>query len=147
VADVISSFLEVGANSCGEVIVNGSKAAIDANGDWHIVFSERQARSFGNSLIRAAGLAHSLTGAKIPINPGTQMKPTPPLSAHISVLYFSVRARKVMNLLAIDTVGKLLEFTGSKLREQKNFGPSTLIEVENRLAEYGLKLKEETQNG
>jgi DNA-directed RNA polymerase subunit alpha len=65
------------------------------------------------------------------------------LAKPISDLSLSVRARKCMNKLGIQTVGELIVHTGDELMECKNFGVTSLNEVRERLSELGLKLKNE----
>jgi DNA-directed RNA polymerase subunit alpha len=65
------------------------------------------------------------------------------LAKSISDLNLSVRARKCMNKLGIQTVGELIIHTGDELMECKNFGVTSLNEVREKLTELGLKLKNE----
>jgi DNA-directed RNA polymerase subunit alpha len=65
------------------------------------------------------------------------------LAKPISDLNLSVRARKCMTKLGIQTVGELIVHTGDELMECKNFGVTSLNEVREKLAELGLKLKNE----
>jgi DNA-directed RNA polymerase subunit alpha len=63
------------------------------------------------------------------------------LAKPISDLNLSVRARKCMTKLGIQTVGELIIHSGDELMECKNFGVTSLNEVRERLGELGLKLK------
>ncbi len=65
------------------------------------------------------------------------------LAKPISDLNLSVRARKCMTKLGIQTVGELLSHTGDELLECKNFGVTSLNEVREKLRELNLKLKNE----
>jgi DNA-directed RNA polymerase subunit alpha len=65
------------------------------------------------------------------------------LAKPISDLNLSVRARKCMNKLGIQTVGELIVHTGDELMECKNFGVTSLNEVREKLGELNLKLKNE----
>ncbi len=65
------------------------------------------------------------------------------LAKPIADLNLSVRARKCMNKLGIQTVGELIVHTGDELMECKNFGVTSLNEVREKLVELGLKLKNE----
>jgi DNA-directed RNA polymerase subunit alpha len=65
------------------------------------------------------------------------------LAKPITELNLSVRARKCMTKLAIQTLGELIQRTGDDLLECKNFGVTSLNEVRERLNELGLKLKGE----
>ena len=65
------------------------------------------------------------------------------LAKSIGDLNLSVRARKCMTKLGIQTVGELIVHTGDELMECKNFGVTSLNEVREKLTEHGLKLKNE----
>jgi DNA-directed RNA polymerase subunit alpha len=62
---------------------------------------------------------------------------------HIGELNLSVRARKAMTRFGIETVERLTEFTAKDLSELKNFGAVSLQEVRRKLADRGLKLKDD----
>jgi DNA-directed RNA polymerase subunit alpha len=76
-------------------------------------------------------------------------RPQQPLSAEeqavlgkpVSDLNLSVRARKCMNRLGINTLGDLIQRTADELLESKNFGMTSLNEVREKLAQYGLTLR------
>jgi len=59
----------------------------------------------------------------------------------VSDLNLSVRARKCMIRLGIQTIGELIRRTGDELLECKNFGVTSLNEVREKLAAHGLKLR------
>jgi DNA-directed RNA polymerase subunit alpha len=59
----------------------------------------------------------------------------------IGDLNLSVRARKCMSKLNIQSVGDLLKHTGDELLECKNFGVTSLTEVREKLTIMNLKLK------
>ena len=59
----------------------------------------------------------------------------------ISDLNLSVRARKCMIRLGLNTVGELLRKTGDDLLECKNFGVTSLNEVREKLTLHNLKLR------
>ncbi|MCS7161101.1 MAG: DNA-directed RNA polymerase subunit alpha C-terminal domain-containing protein [Gemmatales bacterium] len=63
------------------------------------------------------------------------------LKKPVSELNFSVRPRKAMAKLGIQTVGDLINYTADQLLEVKNFGVTSLNEVRAKLAELGLKLR------
>ena len=63
------------------------------------------------------------------------------LNRPASELNLSVRARKCMNKLAINTVGELVHRTADELLEAKNFGMTSLNEVREKLAQCGLSLR------
>ncbi len=63
------------------------------------------------------------------------------LNKPVSDLNLSVRARKCMNRLGINTLGDLVNRTADELLESKNFGMTSLSEVREKLAQYGLTLR------
>jgi DNA-directed RNA polymerase subunit alpha len=63
------------------------------------------------------------------------------LNRPISELSLSVRARKCMSKLNLQTVGELAKRSGDELLECKNFGVTSLNEVRDKLSTLGLKLK------
>jgi DNA-directed RNA polymerase subunit alpha len=76
-------------------------------------------------------------------------RPQQPLSAEeqavlgkpVSDLNLSVRARKCMNRLGINSLGDLVQRTADELLESKNFGMTSLNEVREKLSQYGLALR------
>lgn len=64
-------------------------------------------------------------------------------SLPIGDLNLSVRARKCMTKLGINTIGELVRRTGEDLMECKNFGVTSLNEVREKLAERSLRLRGE----
>jgi DNA-directed RNA polymerase subunit alpha len=65
------------------------------------------------------------------------------LARPISELNLSVRARKCMIRLAINTLGDLCRRTGDDLLECKNFGVTSLNEVREKLTAISMKLRGE----
>ena len=63
------------------------------------------------------------------------------LDRPISELNLSVRARKCMVRLQINTIGELVRRTGDDLLECKNFGVTSLTEVREKLTAKSLKLR------
>jgi DNA-directed RNA polymerase subunit alpha len=63
------------------------------------------------------------------------------LNKPVSELNLSVRARKCMNRLGINTLGELIQRTADELLESKNFGMTSLNEVREKLRQYGLTLR------
>ena len=63
------------------------------------------------------------------------------LNKPVSDLNLSVRARKCMNRLGINTLGDLVQRTADELLESKNFGMTSLNEVREKLQQYGLSLR------
>ncbi len=63
------------------------------------------------------------------------------LNRPISSLEFSVRARKALQILGVQTVGDLATRTEAELMGIKNFGMTSLVEIRERLATVGLDLR------
>lgn len=63
------------------------------------------------------------------------------LNKSVSELNLSVRARKCMNRLGINSLGDLVQRSADELLEAKNFGQTSLNEVRDKLAQYGLTLR------
>lgn len=59
----------------------------------------------------------------------------------LSDLNLSVRARKCMMRLGLTTVGDLVRRTADELLSSRNFGVTSLNEIRGKLAEMGLKLR------
>lgn len=64
------------------------------------------------------------------------------LAKPVSELQLSVRARKALSLLGIQTLGDLAAHTEAELMGIKNFGATSLKEVRERLVEHGLSLRQ-----
>lgn len=63
------------------------------------------------------------------------------LNKSVNELSLSVRARKALQLLNIQTLGDLVTHTEAELLGVKNFGATSLTEVKAKLSEYGLALR------
>jgi len=63
------------------------------------------------------------------------------LNKPVSELNLSVRARKCMIRLGINSLGELCQRTADELLEAKNFGQTSLAEVREKLTAYGLNLR------
>ncbi len=63
------------------------------------------------------------------------------LSKPVSDLNLSVRARKCMNRLGINSLHDLINRTADELLESKNFGMTSLSEVREKLSQFGLNLR------
>jgi len=59
----------------------------------------------------------------------------------VTDLQLSVRARKALQMLNIQTIGDLISHTEAELMGVKNFGATSLDEVKERLTDYGLSLR------
>ncbi len=66
---------------------------------------------------------------------------SPHLVRPVAELNLSVRARKALTLLNIQSVGDLCLRTEAELMGVKNFGMTSLLEIKERLAELGLGLR------
>ncbi len=64
------------------------------------------------------------------------------LATPMSQVEFSVRARRALETLDIKTLGELASKTEPELLACRNFGQTSLNEIQQRLAEYGLRLRE-----
>lgn len=62
------------------------------------------------------------------------------LSKLVSELEFSVRARRCLQRLNINTVGDLIQHSEAELLATRNFGQTSLNEIRARLADFGLSL-------
>jgi len=58
-----------------------------------------------------------------------------------AILDLSIRGRKAMFRLGIRTIGDLIKKTAHDLYEQKNLGWTSIREIQQKLHDYGLKLK------
>ena len=63
------------------------------------------------------------------------------LGKPISVLDLSVRARKALQFLGIQTIGDLATRTEAELMGVKNFGQTSLTEIDEKLSEFQLGLR------
>jgi len=70
-----------------------------------------------------------------------EQAPEEVLNRPISSLNFSVRARKALQILGVQTVGDLATRTEAELLGIKNFGTTSLVEIHERLATVGLGLR------
>jgi len=60
----------------------------------------------------------------------------------IGELELSLRSRKCMERLGIETIGQLIEHTTEELLASRNFGRTSLAEVNEKLVKFGLSLRE-----
>jgi DNA-directed RNA polymerase subunit alpha len=63
------------------------------------------------------------------------------LQKPISVLDLSVRARKALQMLGVQSIGELAARTEAELLGVKNFGQTSLDEIGEKLVEHGLSLR------
>jgi DNA-directed RNA polymerase subunit alpha len=64
------------------------------------------------------------------------------LGKAVGEMNLSVRARKALQLLNIQSLGDLVTHTEAELLGVKNFGATSLTEVKAKLTEYGLSLRQ-----
>ncbi len=64
------------------------------------------------------------------------------LNRPVGDLNLSVRARKALQMLGIQTIGELASRTEAELMGVKNFGHTSLVEIKERLTAMGLSLRE-----
>ncbi len=69
-----------------------------------------------------------------PINPDVQSKP-------VASLQLSVRSRKCLQSLGINTLGDLANRTEAELMSARNFGQTSLDEIKKCLTDYGMSLR------
>jgi DNA-directed RNA polymerase subunit alpha len=72
--------------------------------------------------------------------PGLPAELVEKLSMSIDDLDLSVRSRNCLEAVHMRTVGDLVTKTGAELLKVRNFGKTSLAEVESKLAELGLSL-------
>ena len=63
------------------------------------------------------------------------------LKRPISELELSVRSRNCMSTLGVQTIGDLVQHSETELMSCKNFGQTSMNEIRQKLAEFGLMLK------
>lgn len=78
-----------------------------------------------------------------------EVPPPPPpsqdagaMAIPLDQIELSVRARKALETLNVNTLGDLTQHSENELLACRNFGQTSLNEVRERLAEYGLRLRE-----
>ena len=64
------------------------------------------------------------------------------LNRPVASLELSVRARRALQLLAVQSIGELAARTEAELMGVKNFGQNSLDEIKRKLADLGLGLRE-----
>ncbi len=66
------------------------------------------------------------------------------MSIPIAQLELSVRCRKCLTVLSVQTVGELCQKTEHELLGCKNFGQTSMNEIKQKLADLGMQLREES---
>ncbi len=97
-------------------------------------------------MLASKGLRLGQLAAERPVTEAFEPEPLSPdeqalLAKPVSDLNLSVRARKCMIRLGINTMSELVRRTGDDLLECKNFGVTSLNEVREKLTALGLKLR------
>ena len=77
-----------------------------------------------------------------PVNTGENAET---LNKPISELKLSIRARRTVENLGCLTLGDVTQHGEDELLAMPNFGVTSLMELKNKLAEFGLKLKVKTE--
>ncbi|MEM6672611.1 MAG: DNA-directed RNA polymerase subunit alpha C-terminal domain-containing protein [Planctomycetota bacterium] len=75
------------------------------------------------------------------VQEGRDLDPNDPRNKSISELKLSIRARRTVENLGCLTLGDITQHREEELLGMPNFGVTSLLELRNRLAEYGLALK------
>lgn len=133
-----------------------TKMGIDTLGDL-VRTTEQQllsSKNFGETSLVEIREMLSSKGLSLGQMADQQREPDPPLDTTgmtedqqavldrpISDLNLSVRARKCMVRLGINTISELIRKTGDDLLESKNFGVTSLNEVRAKLESFNLKLR------
>ncbi len=59
----------------------------------------------------------------------------------VGKLQLSVRARRCLDAIGVKVLGELIQKSDHELLSQRNFGQTSLAEVKEQLAKYGLTLR------
>jgi DNA-directed RNA polymerase subunit alpha len=92
-----------------------------------------------NPFVQYVELGHKIFSRPKP-NSGLDAAMEARLNTTISALNFSVRAKNCLDHANIRTVRELVSRTEDQLIEIRNFGDTTLLEVQEKLRELGLRL-------
>jgi DNA-directed RNA polymerase subunit alpha len=111
-------------------------------------------RNFGETSLQEVRELLSAHGLRVGQNVGTGHLPEPVFAAAslspaeqavvtlpLSALNLSVRARKCVARLGLNTVGELIQKTPDELLSSRNFGVTSLNEIRAKLSEMNLKLR------
>jgi DNA-directed RNA polymerase subunit alpha len=115
----------------GETSLNEIKALLASKG-------LRLGQNAEGASAAAAGGAASLV-RRPPINPGNV--PAEVLNKSVADLELSVRSRKALQRLNINSLGELASRTEDELLGCKNFGQTSLNEIKQQLVSFGLGLR------
>lgn len=92
-----------------------------------------------NPFVQYVELGHKIFSRPKP-NSGLDAAQEARLNTTITALNFSVRAKNCLDHANIRTVRELVSRTEDQLMEIRNFGDTTLLEVQEKLRELGLRL-------
>src|SRR5579862_6455443 len=87
----------------------------------------------------AEGASNPALVRRPPANPGNV--PTETLGKSVADLELSVRSRKALQRLNINSLGELAARTEDELLGCKNFGQTSLNEIKQQLASFGMGLR------
>jgi len=112
-----------------------------------------ECKNFGDTSLQELKTALAQRGLRLGMSPGELTpepapKAPPPgeqdvLDKLVADLELSVRARRCMERLGIVTLRDLTEKTERELLSGKNFGRTSLKEIKDKLAAFGVKLAED----
>lgn len=86
--------------------------------------------------IDVTAVVEAVAAPKVQVPPGSEAI----LQKSVAELELSVRARRCLQRLNIQTLGELIQRSESELLATRNFGVTSLNEIKTRLAEHGLTL-------
>ena len=100
------------------------------------------------SVLTARGLRLGQLVEQAPVAaPAAPLPPPPPVGANPALLNrpvvemeLSVRSRKCLQRLGVNSIGELIQRSEPELLSIKNFGQTSLLEIKRRLTEMGLSL-------
>ena len=75
------------------------------------------------------------------VEDATVRDPHDPRNKPVAELKLSIRARRTVENLGCLSLGDVTQHAEDELLGMPNFGVTSLLELKNKLAEYGLKLK------
>ncbi|MBI4617827.1 MAG: tetratricopeptide repeat protein [Planctomycetes bacterium] len=94
------------------------------------------------NLLTKRGLRLGMGRGEVPVGVGKPAVPDDLLARAVADLDLSVRCRNCLITLGIETVGQLVEKSEEELMSVRNFGQTSLNELNAKLAEMNLSLRE-----
>ncbi len=127
---------DLGVETIGDLVALSEQDLMKAKnfGDTSLAEIKEQLQRLGLSLGMAPARKEVRREQEPQIDPQLLSKP-------VSELNVSGRVRRCLEKLNIETVGQLIEYTPQQLLAVKNFGTTSLRELQEELARYGLALK------